>query len=353
MPDWTKSMQQTYEYYIVDPATWRDARQITNVKPGSTISRDADADTLGSASFELTENLGECYIRTYLVTIQNGVRERFPLGTHLIQTPSESFDGKVKDISVDAYTPLIELKENPPALGFSVAKGESVMDTAYSLTRAHGRAPVIACDDTTKLYDNFVSNADDTWITFLKDLISNAKYEYDLDDLGQILFKPIQDITSLQPMATFDDGNSSILLPNISVSRDLYGIPNVVEVLYSGSGLTYQTRVVNNDPNSPISTVNRGREIIHRVTNPSLTGNPTKAQIDEYATQVLKSLSTLEYTLSYSHGYYPVRVGDCVLLNYERAGIINQKAKIISQSIKCSTGCIVTEKAVYTNSLWG
>ncbi len=353
MPDWTKSMQQTYEYYIVDPATWRDARQITNVKPGSTISRDADADTLGSASFELTENLGECYIRTYLVTIQNGVRERFPLGTHLIQTPSESFDGKVKDISVDAYTPLIELKENPPALGFSVAKGESVMDTAYSLTRAHVRAPVIACDDTTKLYDNFVSNADDTWITFLKDLISNAKYEYDLDDLGQILFKPIQDITSLQPMATFDDGNSSILLPNISVSRDLYGIPNVVEVLYSGSGLTYQTRVVNNDPNSPISTVNRGREIIHRVTNPSLTGNPTKAQIDEYATQVLKSLSTLEYTLSYSHGYYPVRVGDCVLLNYERAGIINQKAKIISQSIKCSTGCIVTEKAVYTNSLWG
>ena len=353
MPDWTKSMQQTYEYYIVDPATWRDARQITNVKPGSTISRDADADTLGSASFELTENLGECYIRTYLVTIQNGVRERFPLGTHLIQTPSESFDGKVKDISVDAYTPLIELKENPPALGFSVAKGESVMDTAYSLTRAHVRAPVIACDDTTKLYDNFVSNADDTWITFLKDLISNAKYEYDLDDLGQILFKPIQDITSLQPRATFDDGNSSILLPNISVSRDLYGIPNVVEVLYSGSGLTYQTRVVNNDPNSPISTVNRGREIIHRVTNPSLTGNPTKAQIDEYATQVLKSLSTLEYTLSYSHGYYPVRVGDCVLLNYERAGIINQKAKIISQSIKCSTGCIVTEKAVYTNSLWG
>ena len=24
MPDWTKPMQQTYEYYIVDPATWRD-----------------------------------------------------------------------------------------------------------------------------------------------------------------------------------------------------------------------------------------------------------------------------------------------------------------------------------------
>ena len=126
-----------------------------------------------------------------------------------------------------------------------------------------------------------------------------------------------------------------------------------MEILYSGNNLTYQTRVVNNDPNSPISTVNRGREIIRRVTNPSLTGNPTKAQIDEYARQLLKTLSTLEYTVSYSHGYYPVRVGDCVLLNYERAGILNQKAKIISQSIKCTTGCVVTEKAIYTSSLWG
>ena len=24
MPDWTKSMQQTFEYYVVDPNTWKD-----------------------------------------------------------------------------------------------------------------------------------------------------------------------------------------------------------------------------------------------------------------------------------------------------------------------------------------
>lgn len=353
MPDWTKPMQQTYEYYIVDPATWRDTERLMNVKMGATISRDADADTLGSASFDLSESIGECYIRTYLVTIQNGIRERFPLGTHMVQTPSEEFDGKAKSVSVDAYTSLIELKENPPPLGFSIRKGEPIMDNVCSLTKSHARAPVIECTDNKKLEVDFVSNTDDNWLTFLKDLSSNAKYEYELDDLGQICFRPVQEVTALQPVVIFDDSNSSILLPSITISRDLYGIPNVVEILYSGNNLTYQTRVVNNDPNSPISTVNRGREIIRRVTNPSLTGNPTKAQIDEYARQLLKTLSTLEYTVSYSHGYYPVRVGDCVLLNYERAGILNQKAKIISQSIKCTTGCVVTEKAIYTNSLWG
>ena len=71
-----------------------------------------------------------------------------------------------------------------------------------------------------------------------------------------------------------------------------------------------------------------------------------------YAEQLLRELSTLEYTVSYTHGYCPVRIGDCVRLNYERAGIIDVKAKIISQSIKCEAGCPVTEKAVFTKKLW-
>ena len=99
--------------------------------------------------------------------------------------------------------------------------------------------------------------------------------------------------------------------------------------------------------------MNRGREIVHRVTDPDMIGNPTNNQIQEYAEQLLRELSTLEYTLTYSHGYCPVRVGDCVRLNYTRAGLTDIKAKVISQSIKCEPGCPVSEKAVFTKKLWG
>ena len=139
----------------------------------------------------------------------------------------------------------------------------------------------------------------------------------------------------------------------MDIDRDLYGIPNVVEVIYSNGNDIYTARVENNDENSPISIPSRGREIIHRETNPDLLGDPTKNQIDEYAKQLLRNLSTLEYTISYTHGYCPVRLGDCVRINYERAGLKNIKAKVISQSIECKPGCPVTEKAVYTNKLWG
>ena len=351
MPDWTSSMQQTFEYYVVDPESWKDIKLLDTVKSCS-ITRDAEAETLGSASFDISESVGERYIRVYLVTIQNGIKEKYPLGTFLVQTPSSSFNGKTKDVVMDAYTPLLELKENQPPLGYTVLKNEDIMSIAYRLTRDSARAPVVETESKNKLFYDFVADPNDTWLSFLTDLIANAKYNFDLDEMGRILFSPRQDTTSLQPVWTFDDGNSSILYPDMSMDHDLYGIPNVVEVIYSSGSNSYYAKVINDDPNSPTSTVSRGREIVYRVTDPDVIGDPTQNQIQEYAERLLRELSSLEYTVTYTHGYCPVRVGDCVRLNYERAGFTDIKAKVISQDISCEPGCPVTEKAVFTTKLW-
>ena len=352
MADWLKPMRQTYEYYTVDPGTWRDVKRLDTVK-SCTITRDTEAETLGSAIIDITGSVGECYVRVYLVTNQNGLEEKHPLGTFLVQTPSSRFDGKIRDVSMDAYTPLLELKENPPPLGYSLLKSENIMEAAYRLTREHTRAPVVKTSCSTTLYDDFVANTDDTWLTFVTDLIANAQYTFDLDEMGRILFSPKQDISSLQPVWTYNDDNSSILHPSMSMEHDMYGIPNIVEVVYSNGRNHYYAKAVNDDSNSPVSTVNRGREIIYRVSNPESLGNPTENQINEYAKRLLRELSSIEYTLTYSHGYCPVRVGDCVRFNYSRAGLTNIKARVISQSIECKTGCVVTEKAVFTAKLWG
>ena len=356
MADWLSSMQQTFEYYTVDPGTWKDVKRLDTVR-SCTISRDADTETLGSATLDIVDTIGESYIRVYLVTIQNGVKEKHPLGTFLMQTPSSSYDGKTRDVSVDAYTPLLELKENPPPIGYSRLKGDNIMDAAYQIVREQARAPVVAATCSDTLYNDFVANTDDTWITFLTDLIANAKYTFALDEMGRILFSPKQDTASLQPVWTYSDDDKSILFADVTTNHDLYGVPNVVEVICTTgpeyNSKTHYARVVNDDPNSPISTVNRGREIIYRDTKPSLNGRPTESMIQEYATKLLRELSTLEYTVTYTHGYCPVRLGDCVRLDYTRAGLKNVKAKVISQSIKCESGCSVTEKAVFTTKLWG
>lgn len=364
MPDWTKPMTQSYEYYIVEPTTLADTKRLEYVKSAS-FTRDAENATLGSASIESTESVGEAYIRGYLKTIQNGVTEKHPLGTVIVQTPSTNFTGVISNVSMDAYTPLIELKEKQPPLGYFVRRGTRIMDAAYTIVRENARAPVepieptyVTNDDGTiedtspKLQNDFIANTEDTWLTFVTDLIANAKYELGLDERGHILFVPKQEISSLQPVWTFDDGNSSILQPDITVNHDMYGIPNVVEVVYSYGSDKKTAIVKNEDPNSPISIVNRGREITYRDTQPSLAGYVTQAQVKEYAERLLRSLSTIEYTVSYTHGYCPVRLGDCVRLNYERAGLKNVKAKVISQNIKTDLPCTVSEKAVFTTKLW-
>lgn len=352
MIDWKAPMEQTFEYYTVNPDTWKDDKLLQFVK-SSSITRDSEVDTLGSATFDMGENVGECYVRAYLIAIQNGLKEKVPLGTFLVQTPKSSFDGKMTNVTIDAYTPLIELKENPPELGYSLLEGENIMDNAYLIVRDNARAPVVKAVSNETLFSDFVSNTDDSWLVFVKDLIANAKYEFMLDELGRILFSPKQNMASLQPVITFDDDNSSILNHEISIDQDIYGIPNVVEVIYSNGRDYYHARVVNDDPNSPLSTVNRGRTIIKRVTNPDSLGDPTQNQITEFAEELLKELSTVEYTVNYTHGFHPdVRPGVCVRLNYKRAGLNNIKAKVVSQSIKCETGCQVSEKAVFTNKLW-
>lgn len=352
MPDWTKAMQQSFEYYVVDPGTWRDIKRLDNVLTSS-INRDAETETLGSLTLDVADPIGECYVRVYLITIQNGIKEKHPLGTYLIQTPSYDFDGKVKSVKLDAYTPLMELKEKKPPLGYSILENENIMEQAYLIAKDNLRAPVFRVDNEEILHQDFVANTDDTWVTFLSDLVANAKYSLGLDELGKVIFMPIQDTASLQPVWYFTDDNSSILQPNIEMTQDLYGIPNAVEVIYSTNKKYFYAKVTNDDPNSPISTVSRGREILYREMNPSTIGNPTQEQLEEYAKRLLRALSSLEYRLTYTHAYCPVRIGDCVMLNYTRAGIKNVKAKIVSQKIECVPGCPVTETVVFTNRLWG
>ena len=351
MINWNESMTQTFEYYEVDPNTWKDAKLIDNIK-SCTIKRDSGADTLGSASINIADSVGECYIRIYLVAIQNGSKERVCLGTYLVQTPTSTFDGKKISVNMDAYTPLLELKEKPVPLGYTLLKDDNIMSEAGRIVRENCRAPVVLTSTDDQLKDNFVATTSDTWLTFIIDLLKQVNYQFYLDEEGKILFEPSKTADELSPVYTYTDDNSSILYPSLDLTHDLYNVPNVVEIYASNGDSVKYYRAENTDDTSPTSIQNRGREIIYRETEPNLPAYPTDAMVEEYAKNMLKKLSLVQYSVSYTHGYCPVRVGDCVRLNYNKAGLTNIKAKVVSQSIKCTTGCEVSETAIFTKNLW-
>ena len=353
MIDWTKSMQQTFEYYIVDPSTWHDISQITTVR-SCTITRDSSLDTLGNAALDCDDDINDKYVRAYLIATQHGETQKVPLGTHLYQSPTTSFDGKRHTYSYDGYTPLIELKEKPMDIGFSIKKGANVLDTASALLSDNSlRAPVISGSDPRTLTGDFLADIQDTRLTYISDLLLTANYSLGLDELSKVIFVPDRNLAAMRPVWIYNDDNSSILLPDFTMSRDIFGLPNRIEVIYSPTDKAPIISVdVNTDKSSILSYQSRGRWITYRETDPDVVEGITKPQLDEYAHQKLLKLSCVDYQISYKHGYCPVRLGDCVRLNYQRADFHNENARVIRQTISCNEGCQVEETAILTNHLW-
>lgn len=220
----------------------------------------------------------------------------------------------------------------------------------------HMRAPVLEARNDKTLFNHFVANADDTWFSYISDLMANAGFNFGLEPEGRVIFEPYIELSAMRPVWEFNDSNSSILLPELTNERDLFNVPNVVEVVYSTDEEIFTSTVVNDDPNSITSTVSRGHIVRHRDTSPNISenmsGDNAQAYLDAYAEKLLRSLSNVEHELTYSHGYCPVRLGDCVLLNYGAANLRNVRARVIRQEIECETGCVVSETAIYTTQLW-
>ena len=358
MPDWTKSMYQTFEFYSVNPENWENKAMLNDVTSAS-ITRDLNSETLGSATFSSTTFTGEEYIRAYLVTVQNGITEHFPLGTYLVQSPTFTFNGMYSEISSDAYSPLIELREKHPSIGYTLRKGQDIMKAVIDLASLYMRAPVISSmrDNTDKnfereLSDHYTAAADDTWFSYIYKLIGKAGYSFALDELGKLSFTPIEKIDGMNPIWTYDDGNSSILYKDVSIDKDIYGIPNVVHVYKQTADGVLEAIAENHLESSPVSIEARGRTIEHIITNPNISSANMQHSLEEYAEEQLKSISTVQYVVDYKHAYCPVTIGDCVRLDYKAGGLDGVKARVISQTIDCKPGCMVTEKAVYTEKLY-
>lgn len=346
MADWTRGMGRTYEYWEVDPSTWGDVAPVEGVT-GCTIVRDDDTETLGHATLEMDGWEGERYIRSYLVTEQWGVRERWPLGTFLAQAPSVDFDGVRASSSVEGHTPLKELADDRPPVGFSVSSGDAVA-AAAQLMAAHARMPVGSPCAGTPLSGPYVAEDGDTWLSYCKGLLAKGGGRAGLDAMGRAYFSPVRNPMSLMPTRVFDDSNSSIILPGVRISSNLPDAPNAVEVVWSDGERCLVGKASDADPDSEASTASRGRRVLFRELSPELPDSPTQADADALAGRILREKGAVTYEVTYTHGYVPdVMPGVAVRLRYAAAGI-DVVAVVASQTIEATPGCLVTETARYT-----
>ena len=352
MPDWTAGFErQTYSYYEVDPSTWRDRRPLRGVL-SCNISRDASSDTLESASLSMVEDVeGEFYIRAYMETTQGGIDERTPMGTFLVQTPEEEADSTHAELSVSAFSPLLELADADLPIGWCVRAGQDPVAKAQQVCREKCRAPIVGDASGTALVEPFVPLPDDKAIATVKTLIAKDQMSLGLDAFGRISFVPRREAAALRPAWEFDDTSiRSIMLPRVRHRKDWYGVPNHVEVVYS-SPAGYLIGSATNRGGNRLSVEGRGRVVPYRETSPDLPSDPTQADVDAEAARILHEKSTLEMQVEFEHAYCPVRLGDCVRVVKSNMGL-DLMAVVTRQEISLVTGCTVRTTAAYTETGW-
>lgn len=167
-------------------------------------------------------------------------------------------------------------------------------------------------------------NAGTTRLKIINDLLQTAGY-FSLwcDGLGQYRVTkyapPSQRPPVYEMLAPFSDGPNSVMSPDWTQDRDIYGIPNRVVVIGQGDSENPALVAVaeNTDPSSPFSRSSRGRWITEVLTDVEAVDI---AELESYAVRRLAESSSVTSSIKLKHIFLPnLPVNSTVLFTNEKA----------------------------------
>jgi len=330
--NWDKGFSASYIAMKVNPSTWEDEGEI--LITGGKIDRDIESALIESANIETTEDLGELWIRLYLVAKQGDGAERIPLFTGLTSSPTRSLSGYNPSYSVDCFSVLTPCADRMLPRGWFAPKDGNGAAIIADLLGIAG-ADVETFEGGGTLTGAIVAESGETYLSMAHKVADAIGWQIRIDGRGKIHVEPYPD----NPTIRFNDDND-VIQPNIKDTRDWYSCPNVLRVTYE----SYAAIARDDDPESPLSTVNRGREIWAEEAAQLSSSAPLAA----YAQQRLKELQSPAREITYTRRFMPdLRPGDLVGISYPGADI-DGTFRIKSQTVELGYGAD-TEETVYGN----
>lgn len=330
---WSQGFTGSYYLTIVDPKTWRDLRRMEIT--GGSIERSKD-NLLESADIDVTElpDSGEAWIRVWLDADQEGITH-VPLFTGLTSAPSRDINGLRNSYKMECYSVLKPIDDILTERGFYVPAEVKAPDAAAKLLRT-GIAPVEVVSSVAlpQLTGAIIAEDGESNLTLALKVLEAIDWHIRIDGQGVIHVEPNTDTTT----AIFNSTDNDVIELSLSDEYDWYSCPNVLRAI--SDDLIAVAR--DDDPDSPLSTVSRGREIWAEESSVTLGTNES---LGTYAFRRLKELQSPARTITYTRRFDPdVNVGDIVMINCPEIGI-DGLFRVASQSLELSHGCRTSEEA--------
>lgn len=336
--DWNIGYSASYYVTVVDRKTWRDTSRIEIT--GGTIKRE-DSDLRESADVDCVNYPynDEQIIRVWLDTKQEGSSSHTALFTGLATSPGKSINGRLVTNTLQCYSILKIAQDMLLDRGWYAPKGINGGDLIRELLSV---LPVdVDIAENSPGLDSAILAEDGENRLSMTDKILNAmvtdgmSWRMIIDGEGNIHIKPY----SKDPVSMFDSIQNDMLEPSLNVEYDWYNCPNVYRAVLDDSYAIAR----DDDPDSPLSTVTRGREVWVEDSSVNLSDNQTLA---EYAREALKVAQRVSTSVSYERRFDPgVYVSDVVRLNYPEQGITGLYL-VTSQSITLGYSAKTSEEVV-------
>lgn len=314
---WDSGYTATFYACFIDPRTWYDLERFEIIS--GSVER-SDEDLRESASLTCTDydETEERWIRIYMDAVQGGNVSHNALFTGMATSPSRDIDGTKVERSLDCYSVLKACEDILLPRGWYVPAGRNGALAIQDLLKVTP-APVEVDGDSPNMNEALVAEDDETNLTMIDKILTAINWTLRIRGDGTIVLSPIPD----EPAAELSAETLDIVETSLSIDRDWFNCPNVFRATMNEMSAVAR----DDDPDSPLSTVNRGREIWQQ-DEADLSNDETLA---EYAKRMLQEAQAVSETASYTRRYLPdLMVGDLVSLDYPQ---IQGEYRITSQSI--------------------
>lgn len=244
---------------------------------------------------------------------------RWPLGKFIV-SPSESYSNRLKDVKIIGYDRgKVALDDKIDARLYVAAGSIYTSEAAQLAASIYSQVEVVASEKTGLIPMEWEIGTEK--LRIINDLLSAISYNpfyfngYGIGQMNQYIDpynRPIDRI--------YQANKTSIIIDGLQIETNKFEIPNkFVRYVENPDSAYLISSYTNTDPNSPYSTVNRGRTI---VDSDSIDNISSQADLDSYVRKIAAETMQATETLIFSTLNMPGHeYRDCLTVSVEEYGI--------------------------------
>lgn len=331
----------TYRFVRVDRDTWMEAEELDNVVSGSGSVMRIQNNALkeqGVLSVVGPLGIGDDLLRIYYeATDSAGETLSTPIATLFASKGKSKYTSAAEQGSVTMYSALLALKRKVITETMTIAAGAVAIDEAEDLLDEVGMQHAITAS-TKQLNVGKSWKPGTSYLDIINDLCQFAGYwAARPDPAGRVKLFPYASPRERTAVYDFEEGPSSIFLPDMGYESDAYDVPNIFVVNSTNATETFSGSYENSDPESPYSTANRPEIPTVREVNDADDADDCASMAERDAQTHPGPADT--YTVQ--HAYRPLTISDVVNVIWP-ARDINIKGAIQSQTLTLNRALMVT-----------